>query len=299
MTTASASTSVPATSQPLFGILLVVLATLCFAAGDVITKQQTMRHPVAVVQAIRYAVNLGLMTVFLAPSLGPRLWQVNRPGLVFLRSASLASASLVLGTALRLMPVAETLAIVYLAPFAVMVLAIPLLGERVNSAGWIGAALGFLGVLLVVRPGSGLASFGVVSALASVGFTAAYILLTRKLSASESTIAMLYQSALVGTAAFGMVAVSSPGNFVIDRGDMGLLVLLGGLATLAHYFMTAAYREAPASLLAPITYVHIFWAGGLGWLVFGHLPDRWSLTGMALIAAGGVFVAVRAYMHRR
>ena len=74
-----------------------------------------------------------------------------------------------------------------------------------------------------------------------------------------------------------------------------MMILLGVLMTVGHFLFTAAYREAPASLLAPVNYLHLFWAGGLGWLVFGHLPDGWSLAGMALVCASGVAVAVRAY----
>ena len=134
----------------------MVLATLAFAMADVITKQQAMRHPVSVVVAVRYLVNLGLLSLLLGPQLGSGLWRTNRRALVFVRGLCLALASLTMGLALRLMPVGETVAIVYLSPFAVMLLAIPLLGERVGPLGWTCAAVGFLGVLLIVRPGGGL-----------------------------------------------------------------------------------------------------------------------------------------------
>jgi drug/metabolite transporter (DMT)-like permease len=118
--------------RPLKGILLVVLATLAFAMSDAVTKQQTMRHPVSVVVAVRYLVSFGLLTLFLEPRLGPRLWRTDRRWLVFLRGLCLAFSALSMGLAPRLMPVGETIAIIYLAPFAVMLLAIPILGERVG-----------------------------------------------------------------------------------------------------------------------------------------------------------------------
>jgi drug/metabolite transporter (DMT)-like permease len=281
--------------QPMKGILLVVLATLAFAAADVITKQQAMRHPVSVVVAVRYLVNLGLLTVFLGPRLGARLWRTERRGLVLVRGLCLALASLTMGFALRLMPVGETVAIIYLSPFAVMLLAIPLLGERVGPAGWTGAALGFLGVLLIVRPGGGLAPLGVAFALVNAGFATAYHLLTRYLAHTESTIALLYQTALVGSGLFCLLALGSLDGLSVGAVDLAMMALLGALSTLGHFLFTAAYREAPASLLAPVNYLHLFWAGGLGWLIFGHLPDGWSLAGMALVCASGVMVAVAAY----
>ena len=71
-----------------------------------------------------------------------------------------------------------------------------------------------------------------------------------------------------------------------------MMLLLGALATLGHFLFTAAYREAPASLLAPVGYLHLVWAGGLGLLIFGHVPDGWGLAGMALVCASGVAVAL-------
>jgi drug/metabolite transporter (DMT)-like permease len=281
----AAGETIPARMRPMKGVLFVALATLAFALADVVTKQQTMRHPVSVVVAVRYLVNLGLLTFFLGPSLGSGLWRTDRRSLVLLRGLCLAFASLTMGLALQLMPVAETVAIIYLAPFAVMLLAIPLLGERVGPAGWTGAATGFLGVLLIVRPGGDLAPLGVALALVNAAFATAYHLLTRSLAQSESTIAMLYQTALVGSAFFGLLALGSLDDLAVGWTDFAMMSLLGALATLGHFLFTAAYREAPASLLAPVNYLHLFWAGGLGWLIFGHLPDGWSLAGMALVCA--------------
>ena len=214
---------------------------------------------------------------------------------MFVRGLCLALASLTMGLALRLMPVGETVAIVYLSPFAVMLLAIPLLGERVGAAGWTGAAMGFLGVLLIVRPGGGLDPLGVAFALVNAGFATAYHLLTRYLARSESTIALLYQTALVGSVFFCLMALGSLDGLAVGPADLAMMVLLGAFATLGHFLFTAAYREAPASLLAPVNYLHLFWAGGLGWLIFGHLPDGWSLAGMALVCASGALVAMWAY----
>ena len=287
--------TIAARARPLNGILLAVLATLAFAAADVATKQQAMRHPVPVVVAVRYLVNLGLLTLFLGPRLGSGLWRTHRRWLVFARGLCLALASLTMGLALRLMPVGETVAIIYLAPFAVMLLAIPLLGERVSRVGWACAALGFIGVLLVVRPGGGPDPLGVTFALVNIGFSVAYHLLTRLLARSESTIAMLYQTALVGSVFFSLMALGSLDGLAVGPADLVMMALLGLLATIGHFLFTAAYREAPASLLAPVNYLHLFWAGGLGWLIFGHLPDSWSIAGMALVCASGAVVAIWAY----
>jgi drug/metabolite transporter (DMT)-like permease len=285
-------------SRPLKGIVLVALATLTFAAADVLTKQLSMRHPVAVVVAVRYLVNLGLLAVVLYPRLGAGLWRVQRRGLVLLRGLFLALSSLTMALALRLMPVGETVAIIYLSPFAVMLLAGPLLGEKVTRWGWIWAVMGFAGVLLILRPGGGLDPYGVAFALINAGFATGYHLLTRLLAGSETTAAMLFQTALVGSVFFSLGALGSLDQLDIAATDYGWMAVLGALAAAGHFLFTAAYREAPASLLAPVNYLHLVWAAGLGWVIFGHMPEAPSLAGMALVCASGVALALAAKRRR-
>ena len=175
-----------------------------------------------------------------------------------------------------------------------MLLAVPLLGERVSLAGWIGAAAAFAGVILIVRPGSGLASLDVTFALLNAGLGTAYHLLTRGLARTESTEAMLFYVALVGTVAFGVALPWSGDGPSLSALDFGLLLGLGTSATLGHFLFTTAYREAPASLLAPVNHMHLAWAAGMGWLAFGHVPDILSCAGITLVAAAGMATAFKA-----
>ena len=131
-------------------------------------------------------------------------------------------------------------------------------------------------------------------ALINAGLSAGYHLLSRVLARTETTIAMLFHTALVGTVIFGVMLLWTGLGPMPSGFDWLLLLALGALATLGHFLFTAAYREAPASLLAPVNYMHLVWAGILGWLVFNHVPDALTLTGMALVAMAGVGVAVRA-----
>lgn len=283
--------------RPLVGILLVVLATLAFGVADTLTKYLAMLYPVPVVIAVRYLVNVALLVLLLWPSLRARLWQSQRTWLVLVRALCLAAASLTMALALRLMPVGETVAIVYLAPFAVMLLAVPLLGEKVSTVGWAGVAFGFVGVLLIARPGGSLDPLGVSFAVLNAGLATAYHLLTRLLSRTETTVSMLFHTAWVGAVIFSVLAIPSLGTFAPAPLDLGLMLLLGGLMTIGHFLFTSAYREAPASLLAPVNYLHLVWAGGLGWLVFGHVPDALALTGMVMVTVAGAAIAVAA--HRK
>lgn len=281
------------------GILLVALAVLIFALSDVVTKRLTMLYAVPLVVAGRYLVTLLLLFLTLYPAQRSALWKTRRTGLVLLRGATLAAASLTMGLALRVMPVGETVAIIYLSPFAVMALSVPVLGEKVPLAGWIGAAIGFAGVLLILRPGTGLDPVGVAFALINAACATAYLLLTRVLARTESTSSMMFHTAWVGVVVFAvMVVVSGPGP-IPGLTDTALIILLGVLATLGHFLFTTAYRFAPASLLAPVNYLHLVWAAVLGWLVFRHAPDAISLLGMALVVLAGAGVALRAHLAGR
>ncbi|MEO8243289.1 MAG: DMT family transporter [bacterium] len=281
------------------GILLVVLATLFFASGDVLTKQLATLYGVALVVAMRYGVNVGILGVALGPRMGKSLWATNRTLLVFLRGLCLAAASLTMALALRLMPVGETVAIVYLAPIAVMIFAAVLLGERVSPVGWMAAMAGFGGVLLIVRPGTGLDPVGVTLALINAGLSTTYHLLTRVLARTETTLSMLFNTAVVGTVAFWALMPFQPPLATPSLADFGLMVVVGVAMTAGHFLFTAAYREAPASVLAPVNYLHLVWAAILGWLVFGHVPDPVTGIGMGLVTAAGVAVALRAQFGRK
>lgn len=276
------------------GVLLITFAVMLFALADVLTKHLTMLYSVSLVVALRYAVNLLLLVGFYAPKQGLALLKTNRTTLVLVRAACLSAASLTMGIALRYMPVGETVAIIYISPIIVMILAIPFLGEKVSLIGWIGAAVGFFGVLLIMRPGAGLNPTGVALALVNAGFAAAYALLSRTLAKTETTPALLFYTALVGVLAFGGALLWNGLGPLPVGIDWLYLLALGALATIGHVLFTSAYREAPASLLAPVNYMHLVWAGILGWLVFGHMPDALSMLGMGLVAAAGVAVALRS-----
>lgn len=304
-TAASTTTSTPlappvvahataSSAHPWHGLLLIMAALLLFACMDSTTKFLATRYNVPLVVAVRYIVHCLLMLVLLAPSQGKRLVHTQRTGLVLLRAASLEVASLFIALALQRMPVAETTAINFLAPMLVVLLARPLLGERIGPLGWAAAITGFIGVLLIAHPHSGLDAGGIFYALCSVGAIVTYQLLSRVLATSERTIALLFYTALIGALGFGLLLPWFLEGAAPSRLETLLFVSMGVTGGLGHYLFTAAYRHAPASLLAPLNYLQLLWAGLLGWLVFDHVPDPLSLLGMAVVAASGVMIAFKS-----
>jgi drug/metabolite transporter (DMT)-like permease len=281
------------------GVLLVMAAVFVFACSDVVTKYLAMRYPVPLVLAIRYAVNLLLLIALFGPRFGRGLYLTKRTGMVLFRAACLVVSSLCMGLALKVMPVAEAIAIVYLAPFGVLLLAGRVLGEKPTWQGWLAAAVGFCGVLLICRPGAGLAPLGIVYAMLTAAFTTVYFLLSRSLAATETTEAMLFYVAVTGVIAFGAMLPWNWSGPAFSLLDIALLFSLGAIALAGHYFFTAAYRYAPASLLSPVNYMQLFWAGGIGWVVFGHVPDALSAFGIALVAAAGSGIALWTHCSRQ
>jgi drug/metabolite transporter (DMT)-like permease len=283
---------VPA-ANPLRGILLCVSALALFACLDATTKYLAQSHEVPLIVGVRYIGNLLLMTMLLGPTHGRVMVRTQRLSLVLLRAGCLACASLFIALALQRMPVAETTAITFLAPILLVLAAGPVLGERIGWVGWAAAILGFAGVLLIARPGSGLVTSGVIFVLCAVVMNLGYQLLSRVLAASESTFALLFYTALAGSILYGLAMPW----FIEDRApslfEALLFASLGVYGGLGHFLFTAAFRYAPASLLAPLNYLQLLWAGLLGWLVFGHVPDAVSLLGMAVIAGSGVLVALK------
>lgn len=280
--------------KALRGVALVVGATFLFAAGDTLAKYLALLYATTLILAARYAVNLALVTLIMWPGHRAALWKTRRTGLVLLRGLCLALASITMLVALKLMPVAETVAIIYIAPVLVMLAAGTVLDEKVGLLGWISAALGFAGVLLIARPGSGLDPMGVVLALANAFLATAYHLLTRVLSRTESTMALMFHTALVGAVCFIAVVLMLGTGPLPGAVDAALMLGLGALSTAGHLLFTSAYREAPASTLAPVNYMHIAFATMLGALVFRQIPDAVGFIGMFLIAAAGLLAAWRA-----
>lgn len=281
------------------GLTFFVAGIFLFACMDAATKYLTAHYQPPLVVAVRYIVHCLLMVIVLTPSQGRRLVQTHRTGMVLIRAACLAAGSLFFALALKRMPVAEASAVIFVAPIFVVVIAGPVLREHVGLLGWAAAIAGFAGVLLIARPGGGLDAMGVVFALCAAALTATYQVLSRVLASTESTIAMLFYTALVGAAAFGLAAPWFWGGERPTSWQLLLFLGTGIAGGVGHFFFTAAHRHAPASALAPLQYVQLLFAGLLGWLVFDHVPDGLGILGMCIVAGAGALVALKSRIAAR
>jgi len=280
------------------GFLLAAAGLFLFACMDSTTKYLTTHYNVPFVVAMRYIVHFLLMVMILAPRHSAQLVHAQRTGLVIARAVVLTIASLCMGMALHRMPLAETTAINFLAPTLVALLAGSMLGEKIGGWGWAAIVTGFIGVLLIARPGGGLDAIGIMFALGAAAANATYQLLSRLLASTEKAIALLFYTALVGSIIFGIALPWFWENEAPSRLEVILLLSMGVSGGLGHYLFTLAYRHAPASILAPMTYLQLLWAGLLGWIIFGTIPDSMSLMGMAIVAASGLIIAVKSRLAK-
>lgn len=284
--------------HPLKGFLLLACGLFLFSCLDCTTKYLVARYNVPTVAAMRYITHFLLMLVILAPRHSSHLIKTQRTGLVILRAFTLTLTTLFVGMALQLMPLAETTSIIFMAPMFVVLLASPLLGEKVGIWGWIAVITGFIGVLLVVRPGSELSTLGIFCALLGAMSNAAYQLMSRVLVSTEKAITMLFYTALLGTIIFSIALPWFWENKTPDELEITLFVLMGVFGGLGHYFFTLAYRHASASALAPVTYLQLLWAALLGWLIFDSLPHGLSIVGMIIVVGSGVMIALKPQLTR-
>lgn len=269
---------------------LIMLALMCFTALDATAKHLSERHPVPLIVWVRYTVHFVLMTALLAPRMGWALVRTEHPKLQVVRGLALWLTTACVMAALSTLPLAETLALAFLSPLLVVLLAKPLLGEQPSRFIWLATAMGFGGLLLIVRPGGAVAGPGVLFALATAVMYASYQLLTRKLSHVETPTTLLYYTALMGTVGASFMVPFYWSSAWPDAHDTLLFATLGLWGGGGHFLLIRAFSRAPASSLSPLFYVQLIWQTLAGYLVFNHLPDAYAVTGGLVIVASGLIV---------
>ena len=266
---------------------LVLLAGVFFSTLDATAKYLVRDHTLFLVVWARYVGQMLVTTPIAWHRVGPGFWRTSNLRIQLVRSLCLVIATLCFFGGLRYLPLAEASAITFLAPMCAIVLSMPVLGERPTRARWTSALVGFAGVLVLLRPGSAVfhpaTGFLVLAAISN----ALYQLLTRKLP-NDTPHTTLFYSGLVGAAGLSLALPFVETPDVMTVRDAMFLLVLGLLAGLGHWALIAAFLRAPASLIAPFTYLHMIWATFYGFAIFGQLPDALSAVGMAIIVASGV-----------
>ena len=253
-------------------------------------------HTVQLVWA-RYFFHLLLFLPFVLWRHGARVVRPGRPVLQVVRGSLLMVSTGLFFIAIAFMPLADALAVVFVYPFIVTALSPVVLGERVGIWRWGAVAVGFVGTVIIIRPGLGVVSVGVPFALAAGTVYACYVLSTRKLAGVDPPLVTLAFTGLVGA----VVSSALVPFFWItpEPGDWPLMLLMGFCAAVGHFAIILAHEKATAAQLAPIGFSEIVSASLLGYLYFGDFPDAVTWLGIAIVVAGGVVISLREARRAR
>jgi drug/metabolite transporter (DMT)-like permease len=268
------------------------LAVVLLPTMNAMAKALAHDYPLVQVVWARFAGHLVAMTILFWPKLGPALYRSRRPGLQLGRSAVMFVSNTAFIGGLPLIQLATASAIFFTAPLMVTAMSVPFLGERVGPRRWAAVVVGFVGTLIIVRPGSDVGNLGAVLILISAATFAIYQIMTRKLAAHDRPETTIVYTAFVSVVA---MTVALPFDYRLpdDAFDGLLFVAVGALGGLGQYFVIKALSNGPASVISPIGYGELIVATTLGYLVFGAFPDAWTWAGAAVIVGAGLFIAFR------
>ncbi|MFZ1968465.1 MAG: DMT family transporter [Bradyrhizobium sp.] len=277
--------------RPLRGITLLLVSSIFLGTSDATSKYLSTTLPSIEIAWIRFLVFALIMIPAMVPGSPFFALRTQRPMLQVTRGMALLGSSLLFISGLRFLPIAEASATSFVSPLFVTALSIFFLSEKVGLRRWLATAVGLLGVLIVLRPGTSAfhpaAFFPVVSAFA----WACTLILTRKMSGQERTVVTMTYSSIVG---FAVLCALVPVVWVTPTWhDILLGLIIGVASTAGQWIVVLAFRYADASVLAPFSYIQLLWVTLLGFVIFGEVPDVWTVVGAAFIVASGLYTAHR------
>lgn len=280
-------------STPLLAIISIIGATLCFTALDTAAKVLVVQgaSPIFVAWA-RFGLHAVVVMLFLRAWMKPAVFGWKNPWMQILRGLCTMSSGLMTYQALKTLQLAEVSAILFAGPMVVTALAGPMLGEWAGWRRWLAVIAGFIGVLIVVQPGFQGFALGQIYALGAMLFYSIFVLLTRRLGATESAESLLLYAGLVP---FLALIPLQPYRF--DLPQMGwewaLVLVTGVFGMLGHMLVIKAYKLASPAAVAPYSYLQLLWSVTAGYVVFSQLPNVWTIAGSAVIVASGLYILHR------
>jgi drug/metabolite transporter (DMT)-like permease len=287
-----------ADDRVLMAIGLLLLSVLCFSILNACAKYLTASFAASQIVWARYIFSFVFMMVVFMPRHGTRVFRVERPWSQIVRGFLLFMSSFFYFHGLAYLPLPTAASISQSSPLIVTAFSAPFLLEAVGLRRWVAVGVGFLGALIVVRPGMAGFDWHALFIVGSTTCSAFYQLFTRKYGGSERPEASATIATIVGTVA---ATPFLPFEWVMptEWWQIGMFVGLGALAGLGHYFLTIAFSRAPAAIVAPFNYTQLICAAVLGYLIFGDVPDRWTWIGAGIIIASGLYIARQEQLQRR
>ncbi len=292
MTRQALEASPPATPNVVGGILLMMLSGFLFVVMDATAKYLSSEYPVAQIVWARYVFHLLTLPMIVGRGSWLAVVRTRRLGLQLLRSLLLLGATFFFFLAVKYIPLATATSIGFVGPLFVTALSVPLLGEKVGPRRWAAVVFGFGAVLVIIRPGAEVLHWAVVLPLLVAACFAFYQITTRILSRSDGSITTLFYSGTVGAVVMTLLLPFQEWQ-APTAGGWAIMACLGLTGSIGHLVMIRAFTVAPASSLAPFSYLQLVWATLLGFAAFADLPDLWTLIGALMLAASGLYVLYR------
>jgi len=276
-----------------------ILATgLLFACLDTSAKYLVLSGLAApFVSWVRFLEHTMLALILFRAWKTPAMFRAANLPAQILRGVFLFGSTFFNFLALKTLQLAEANSIFFFAPMVITALAGPLLGEWAGWRRWLAIGAGFLGVLVITRPGVGVFGQGHVYALTAMLSYSFYVIMTRRMGARETPESLIFYSALAPVV---LMLPAVPYTASLPDGALQWLVLLslGFYGGFGHWLLIRAYKLASTAALAPYPYLQMVWMIFFGYVVFGQFPDRWTLTGAAIIVAGGLYIVHREHRLR-
>jgi drug/metabolite transporter (DMT)-like permease len=279
------------------GIAFMIAAIFTVSVMDAMIKALSATVPT--LQIIAFRTGFGLLPVLalVAWSGGLAALRTARPLDHLVRACCALGAMFCFFFSLRFLPLAEAIALAFASPLFVTALSVPILGERVGPRRWAAVGAGFVGMLLIVRPGTEVFSPYAVLPIAASAFMAMAMVLARRLTRTETNASIVFYTTLAG------LCVSGVGSAFVWQpptlGEVGLLALLGLLGGCGTLMFTQAFRVAPAAVIAPFEFTALLWATLFGWLVWDEVPDAMTFVGAGVVVGAGLYILHRETVRGR
>jgi drug/metabolite transporter (DMT)-like permease len=278
-------------------ILILVLAQSILIFLDVSAKWLSATLPTAEIMFARYGVHVALLLVLVLPLQGLKLFRTGNWKLELARGLFLLGSTAGNFLAMRFLPLTVTGALLFTMPLMVCALSGPMLGEQVGWRRWLAVLVGFVGVLVIVRPFQD--SWSWVAILPVLGALCGALrdMATRKITGQETSESILFYGALA-VVVVGFTTLPFGWQWVAPF-DLMLFALQGFAMGIAHYLMIESFRMSEAALVAPFKYTGFIWAMFYGAALWGDYPDRWTILGACVILASGLYILHRELLRRK
>jgi drug/metabolite transporter (DMT)-like permease len=279
------------------GILAMSAAGAVFSCHDAITKYLSASYPVGEILFFRQLASTIVLTIFVAFTQGLGSLKTTNVSGQSSRAVFFIGSTVLIAWSVTVLPLATALAIVFSSPLLVAALSGLTLGERVGPRRWAAIIVGFIGVLVIIRPGNASFSWLLLIPIAAACTSALRDITTRILHRTDSTNSILFWSnigiliAAPLSIPFGWKEIATP--------HIAFLIAAGCLNLLAHFLTITALRLGDAALVTPFRYTSLVWAALLGYVIWGHIPDEWTVLGAAIIVSAGVYIVIRESQIRR